>query len=344
MASALPAFDFPPRRRPCSGNCRTGLVVSAVVAWLSFSSVAGLSFSDTLWNQTSHESVTFSGSLSLIRKAKLRIERVFPFALVHIPKTGASLENAIVHTKGVCPGIAMDEWVCSEHNPTCETSAEETGVISFLLGPRDTMHRCPGIVRWSFHRGFRHDYDSVGMKEHAVIMMRQPEQRLVSAYYQEGPEDANGMRHLDHHGYQGAKTVLEYAKAMQGLAVRMLTRSDDLEWMTPWKPPMWEEVSKAAQMLKEGFAFVGLTEENPLSICLWHQTFGGQCDPHEFRIWHRGSRHATYNISAELGGWKDPSDGYLYDEASKIFYRNLELFGTSLASCQPCFEQAGYTP
>lgn len=344
MASTTPMLA-PPIRRPGHRNPRNGLTVFAFVAWSSLRNVAGLSLAAKLRNDTSHENMTLSGSLSLIPTAELRLQRVFPFALVHIPKAGASIENAIVHTNGVCPGIAMDEWICSEENPDCWSFAEDVGVINFFpLGPGNAIHNCPGIVRWSFHGGFRHDYESGGMKGHAVIMMRQPEQRLISAYYQEGLKDLSGRLQLDHHGYFGAKSLLEYALAMQGMAVRMLARSDELEWTTPWKPPTKVEAWEAVQMLKNGFAFVGLTEETPLSMCLWHQTFGGQCDPHEFHIWHKNKRRTKHNVTAELGGWTDPADGYLYDEASKIFSQNMERFGTSVASCTPCFRQAGYSP
>jgi len=79
-----------------------------------------------------------------------------------------------------------------------------------------------------------------------------------------------------------------------------------------------------------------------LSICLLHAVFGGSCLPTDFINVHPGSitsAQAEYNIS-ELMGFKDVVDGALYEEASSLLVEQLQRYGVSYESCQPCFQQA----
>merc|ERR1712039_746658 len=102
------------------------------------------------------------------------------------------------------------------------------------------------------------------------------------------------------------------------------------------QPVTEAEVKEAVQMLREGFAFVGLTEELKTSVCLMHKMFGGQCDQHSFFSAHYGTRHAnsSYDVS-ELKGFRDIADGVLYAEALEIFSENLRLYDVSAETCEP---------
>lgn len=129
---------------------------------------------------------------------------------------------------------------------------------------------------------------------HTVALFRQPEQRLISGF--------NG----GHHSWgcsRRPESVLEYAVALQGCSVKMLTRvsggllgpvlpspctilaaepswacglSPREEVCSNQSPPTDEETSLAVARVKD-FVFVGITEEWDLSVCLFHVMFGGKC-------------------------------------------------------------------
>merc|ERR1712151_684040 len=84
-------------------------------------------------------------------------------------------------------------------------------------------------------------------------------------------------------------SLADYIKIMGGCQVRMLTDSScspprDLPPVQP------SRVKEAIRNLDKGFAFVGITEEWELSVCLFHAMFGGQCRDREFTNT-RPSRH-----------------------------------------------------
>merc|ERR1719343_1103894 len=112
----------------------------------------------------------------------------------------------------------------------------------------------------------------------------------------------------------------------------------DLEPATP------AEVVLAKQRLREGFVFVGLTDEWDLSVCLLHAVFGGECLSSDFYNSRPGTNHSDdgYDTSV-LMGYTDAPDGALYAEATVLFSEQLQRYGLSLDACQPCFQQASLT-
>merc|ERR1719414_1687542 len=119
-------------------------------------------------------------------------------------------------------------------------------------------------------------------------MFRQPEQRLLSAFAFDGGWVPFGW------GWRfptPPSSVLEYAHFAQGCAVKMLTRTgyatgdltlpanvdytrvcqDNSTAVTS------DEVALAVSRVGSAFAFVGITDEWSLSMCLLHATFGGDC-------------------------------------------------------------------
>jgi len=165
---------------------------------------------------------------------------------------------------------------------------------------------------------------------HGLIMLRQPEQRIISSYYD---------RLHDWNLPRPPSDLREYAEGVRGCSVRMLTVTSSFPacFLSPLAPPpSEEEVDVAVQHLRDGFAFVGLTEEWDLSICLFHAKFGGSCSDAEFDNMRLGSGRphdeAVYDTS-ELRGWVDVADRRLYSEAQKIFEQDLARFGVSAADC-----------
>jgi len=262
-----------------------------------------------------------------------RKRRMLPVFWVHVPKCGSGFVNTLIHTPEVCD-IDENEFI---------------GTSMGGIGPDAFMHKnqqhCLGIVAsgpehaFCDHDGFGKLYeDNVGK---AVIMLRQPEQRLMSAYY------------FDQAAWpwqRPAENVRQYAEVAAGCAVRMLTRSG--RWKSHAKkrvpnpcggpePPTDAEVVLAKQRLRQGFAFVGLTESWSLSVCLYHKMFGGRCRAFELNDTHPGPRHTneSYDVSP-LQGFTDKYDGELYTEAKAIFTRRLSLFNVSHESCKSCFLEA----
>eukprot|EP00439_Symbiodinium_sp_Y106_P062983 s1437_g9.t1 len=109
-------------------------------------------------------------------------------------------------------------------------------------------------------------------------------------------------------------------------------------------PAMAEE---AIRRVRHGFAFVGITEEWDLSICLFHAMFGSQCRATDFqdtRSAYPGKSANDLYDTAALEGFRDEIDGMVYDEAVRIFRNNLIRFNVSMDSCRDCFAQAGLAP
>merc|ERR1712224_810031 len=101
-------------------------------------------------------------------------------------------------------------------------------------------------------------------------------------------------------------------------------------------------VKTAIARLETGFAFVGLVEEWPLSVCLFHKMFGGRPHKREFvntrpgNVFHPGDR-PTDDVpvdTADLEGYTDPYDGQVYAKAHEIFWANVEKYGATQQACQ----------
>merc|ERR1711957_1013294 len=97
-------------------------------------------------------------------------------------------------------------------------------------------------------------------------------------------------------------------------------------------------VAVARKRIDTGFAFVGLTEEWDLSVCLFHHMFGGECRPREFINTRPGEEREgdqSYNISL-LEGVTDPFDGPIYAHVQELFWANVKAYGVSHRGCMNC--------
>jgi len=281
------------------------------------------------------------------------LDAALPFAWIHFPKTGTSLVNALLNLPGVCPGQSVpyidDNSMkpCEEH-PTAATQA-------FVR----QVSKCTGI--YEFVDSFcKHNHlDSALMYkqhylDHMAAMFRQPEQRILSAWYhcQRNCEKDNVL-----------STSLEhFAKLVQGTYVRELNGMP-IYWSTNiWftgpacviclpaeellavPPPTAAQVAKAVERVREGYAFVGITEQWDLSMCLLHKMFGGKCSSTDFENSRPNPSHedasSGYNTSI-LEGFTDQYDGPVFAEAEQIFREHLQRFDVSYTSCEACFAEAG---
>jgi len=259
-----------------------------------------------------------------------------PLFWVHVPKTGTTVINTLLHLPGICPALPADVFADTE---------DELGA---LLGEYHYFEVCAGLEYHFGHAAIGSLY-ATSVKGHGVIFLRQPEQRLISAYYD--------RQHSWPLGLPLATSVRQFAEVEAGCVVRMLTQDGagtvDLAaggfrggpCGGPYGPsnPSSADIALAKRRLIEGFVFVGLTEEWDLAICLMHAMFGGACHAAEFSNMHPGANSSgtgeLYD-TAELGGFRDVVDGVLYEDAQAIFAAETKQYGVSSSSCAPCFAQA----
>lgn len=274
-----------------------------------------------------------TGGISVKMTPAERLEAVKPIRWLHVPKCGTTFENVLLQHPDLCPGLPPEAIFDDTHK-----SLED-------YHRRWNIHKsCPGAFvysddRFSKHLGLGNNYKRDN--GHLMIMLRQPEQRLISAY------------HDDYHDWPLRHTfppgLVQFAKYESGCAVRMLNRrgKDRLHGQlggpcTDPPLPSEREVDLAKLRLREGFAFVGITDEWDLSICLFHKMFGGPCKLAEFQNARPGSQKtdAPYNTSV-LQGYTDPYDGALYEEGLSIFNENLQQYDVTPTTCEPCYREAG---
>lgn len=170
-----------------------------------------------------------------------------------------------------------------------------------------------------------------------VALLRQPEQRLLSAY----TDDGDLFRAEPYISICAENRTPERILSLDEF------KSKWAHWATGQivghLPATLADVPVALQRLREGFAFVGLQEEWDLSVCLFHTKFGGPCRNLEF-LDTRPSDRATGNTSeydtSILDGWVDEIDGPVYTEAQRLFYDDLKRYGVSHETCQACYQEA----
>jgi hypothetical protein len=89
----------------------------------------------------------------------------------------------------------------------------------------------------------------------------------------------------------------------------------------------------------DGFAFVGLTEEFDLSVCLFHHMFGGECIDVEFFNMRKGRYESEVETQqfetdlAQLEALGDPWDTPLYEAASQRFWKDVREHNVNRITC-----------
>ena len=133
-----------------------------------------------------------------------------------------------------------------------------------------------------------------------------------------------------------------YAKRVAGSAVRMLAgQSYGLTCLqfggecSHSSPP---DLALALHRLRTHFAFVGITDDWALSICLFHAMFGGACLAHEFINNHLTDNHSrtfstTTAAAKPLGGIVDLHDGALFEQALQRFKTDLSKWRVTPERC-----------
>jgi hypothetical protein len=284
--------------------------------------------------------------------AAARLELLKPVVWLHIEKCGSSFQNLLEQFTELWEGCAWGEKAAA---------AEENGFSIFdSVGTMKTiMADCPTTVgslcaledqcavtatvdetsSFTYSSTCRHagmDLLYTVNQGHTVSMFRQPEQRIMSGFYN------------DFHSYDSTlpePTALVYAQYIQGCQTKMLARHMDLD--TPitvcanGDAPTEQETALAVTRLQEGIAFVGITDEWDLSVCLFHAKFGGACKATDFVNSRPGtnSTASLYDTSA-LQGFVDVSDHVVFKEVQRLFAADLARFGVTATSCEAtCWSQ-----
>lgn len=294
---------------------------AAVVALWSFAAASGS------WDVCANHVGLLQLDLSLtpadtsLAAATPTLRAAEPLKFLHIPKCGTSFLNAIVHTPSLCPDL---DWRYEVNSDVLSKSFE-----------KDFWHECPQVCNQSrfecnsasqTHEGIGSSYSSY--KGHLITMMRQPEQRVLSAYH-----DAR----FDH-GASRYPNVSAYAEGVAGLVTCQLTGAKSVDPVPQCGELQKADALAAAKRLREGFVFVGIMEEWDMSMCLFHKIFGGHCWHSDFENSRPTDPEDTspYNVS-ELEGFRDELDGLVYEEAKRIFREQLVAYNVSTDSCAGCW-------
>eukprot|EP00927_Polykrikos_kofoidii_P058466 TRINITY_DN529_c0_g1_i10.p1 TRINITY_DN529_c0_g1~~TRINITY_DN529_c0_g1_i10.p1 ORF type:complete len:2746 (+),score=375.40 TRINITY_DN529_c0_g1_i10:544-8238(+) len=258
-----------------------------------------------------------------------------PVYFLHVPLSGSGFASTIAHH--VCGSdIPDDVWV-PEPRDFFEQWGQKCDVSRF--GRFESGHD-PLTLRNS---------DEVA---HAVVMVRDPSQRILSGYYTDLHDcdslrqkhcirwDATGEYRCDGDTVTPdgrflrsttAIPPLEYARCVENCTANMLTgRSCDATGPV--------DIDRAVERVGK-LGFVGLTEEWALSVCLWHKRFGGVMLAAELEHLRAGAvkgvmgSYAKYNVHGLLGRWRSTADTLVYEAAARRFWRDIEQFNVSRDSC-----------
>ncbi|CAE7576189.1 unnamed protein product [Symbiodinium sp. CCMP2456] len=296
--------------------------------------------------------------------AELRLQEAEPIYWVHFPKCGSSLINALIHLPGVCPlarNLVLDEkslgacWLEVWYKDWCHEACDKD------------KFWCPPVHGNLLPHQPIANYSALAGK--LVGMFRNPEQRILSGYR----DDFNNFAAVNYAGHlqqilamyangtldmerctdslHGLPKVplLEFAEGWKGgMTYQLVVEHPTAQTLDLERPQMTlQDAEEAARRVREGFAFVGITEEWDLSVCLLHKMFGGACQASDFENANPTSAgksaHVDYDTS-ELMGWHDDVDGVVYAAALDVFHKNLNALNVSHESCRECYSHAGRDP
>ena len=198
------------------------------------------------------------------------------------------------------------------------------------------MADCPN-VETSKYESFNHcqerGLDDDTYEAHTgnfVGMFRQPEQRLISDCYQQV------RTHMKHES-NVSNAIYSTKLFRQRCQTRMLTdsRTQNHCGNFPFNVQP-STLTTAIQRLREGFWFVGLTEQWNLSVCMFNIMLNSPCRPEHFEKTHPSGAREPYNTSI-INGVLDRYDTLLYGVAEQLFnesFRASPFIMINKHSCQ----------
>lgn len=260
------------------------------------------------------------------------LQSVMPIEWLHVPKTGSSFANSLIHLPGVCPGIKEFtsiaegyESICPDETWKCNTSAINVGRfdhfgvdfdLSSYADKRSDSWKCTPEPTGGFNAA----------KGRLMMFVRQPEQRFLSEW-----SYLARLNRTAHHYLARAKVQAA------GCMTKLLTQNT--YGCFEGTPPTKGDVKKAIARVQTGFSFIGDMDRWNLSVCLFNKMFNQKCMHSQFqnsRPTNRGGHVSTKYDTADLNGWRDPHDNAVYHAAIAIFEKNLKLYKVNDATCEIC--------
>jgi hypothetical protein len=268
-----------------------------------------------------------------------RAKMIMPVAWFHIQKTGTSFANTLYHTPAICPNMGKDTYV-SEDITNFGTWDHEAWGREREMCPGGFSNSYLSTLTFWLHEGLSRDTWTLN-RGHFVTMLRQPEQRLISDYYK---KDFQVMRYLAADGvtierfwpyHSSTPSLREFAEVMGGCSVRQLA-FDDFNPCYRAEVPTTEDVSLAINRLRQGFAFVGITDHWDLSVCLFRAMFGGECNSLDLintKPFNGTTADSDAYDTSDLEGWTDELDGQIYKDGVRLFNQELSLYSVDETMC-----------
>lgn len=177
-----------------------------------------------------------------------------------------------------------------------------------------------------------------------AAFFRQPEERIVSAYYD--GRHASGFTTelydavkqatrglgcmIDNKKYQNPVECFARFPGIAGCMARMLTGEMCADGL--FQDSGLESVPEAVDIIMNRLKFVGITEDWNESVCQFHRLFAGKTDESGNRYWspplqgefanvHTSSKVKKWGVK-DLHGFKDVADGVVY-EAAKLKFQQI---------------------
>lgn len=260
-----------------------------------------------------------------------------PLLWVHMPQSGNVFLQTLLWT--VCASWPRD-WSILDY----------TGMnMAKYFAKYSVSAHCPeGIVEGSrpdFHGGLGPaESDETAETSHynthrgkLVAMFRRPDERVVSSFW---------SRIGTERGFPDTTDVDSYRQRAAGCITKTLTRDGAYPCMESDVPPTDEEVDLAIARVRDGFAFIGLTEEWNLSICLWHAMAEKAPYVEEFQTYRpvvvgkrpsSASKPSNGEEEPENGStseYYDRADEAVYRAAEEVFWSNVDRYEMTAQKCQ----------
>ena len=286
-------------------------------------------------------------------------------AWLHIPKCGSSFGTTLLHTansslppaakmpscthNGILLVPELPSALQSQRGRKCLLSQPEFTFFSRF--PVDDWFKC---IFWEKSRGNfggHEPIDDLAYRSFAPRfygMFRAPLRRVVSSYLWYSSEF--------HHSEDAAlPNATAYAIRARGTQVKMVAGQSDGEscnsgfkYWSRCDTSIVPDVDLAIRRMTDGFAFVGLTDQWALSICLFHAKFGGSCLSVEFENsrptnprltrlpWIRNITLEKMHrkVMEEMATVYDPYDAPLYEAVKARFYSEVREHALSPQRCQ----------
>ena len=295
-------------------------------------------------------------------------------AWLHIPKCGSSFGTALFHLANaslpatasmptcahtgvmIKPEMPRPHFHCVPSVDQCTKREVEKCVLGqpelsfFARFPIDEWFRCTFWEKRHGNVGGHEPLDEAtyeAFRGHLYGMFREPTKRTVSSYlwYQS-----------EFHHDPPLPNATTYAMRARGTQTKMVAGQVDGEacnsgyrYWSRCDTSIVPDLELAIRRLSVGFAFVGLTDQWALSICLLHSIHrGGRCLRVEFENtrpttsrltrlpWIRNMSMAAYSTAtmAEVRSVRDPYDEALYAAAVRRFYADVERHQLSKERCE----------